>query len=278
MELSQNEWKPGRSWTVFALLTALQLWFAHAVAFFTHEYAHSFTAWLLGWKANPLLLHYGHPSLAVLLVQRGINENVNYAPIFAGGHGDQAGIIAAAGMIIGNAFLTYPLSLWVYGIARRHGSRSWAMLSYWLCVASIGNFIDYVPVRTFAYEDDMHTVVLGFGCSPWLLLLVFGVPFAVAFIHFFGRFEPNAVAWIFPRSAARRGVVVFLTAFALFGFYGAAGWDEDYGSVSHWMSVISVCAFVPLMAIVGWLLTHRRLRALDEAQLHSTRAADIVQT
>ena len=135
------------------------------------------------------------------------------------------------------------------------------MFAYWLCVASLGNFIDYVPIRTFAPEDDMHTVVRGFGCSPWLILIVLGIPFCLAVIHFFWRIEPDTVTWLFPRSTARRGVVVFLTAFALFGFYGAAGWDSEYGAISHWMSAISVRVFFPLMAIAGWLLTTRSMRA-----------------
>ncbi len=37
------------------LLAILQLWFAHAIGFMIHEYAHSFTAWLLHTKANPWL-------------------------------------------------------------------------------------------------------------------------------------------------------------------------------------------------------------------------------
>jgi hypothetical protein len=77
-----------------------------------HEYAHSFTAWLLGWKANPFALNYAHPTLTVLLIQLGIDQKVNEAPIFASGHGVQAAIISAAGAVIGNGLTSFSLSRW----------------------------------------------------------------------------------------------------------------------------------------------------------------------
>jgi len=98
MSQSSAEWSPARNWPVFLLLTVALLWTAHAIAFFAHEYAHSTLAWLLGWKANPLALNYGHLTLSNLLAQFDIDENVNYAPIFAAGHDHQAGLIAAAGL------------------------------------------------------------------------------------------------------------------------------------------------------------------------------------
>jgi hypothetical protein len=252
-ENQDSEW----SWPVCVALVAVQMWAAHACVFFSHEYAHSSTAWLLGWKSNPLALHYAHPTLVVLLTQLGISENVNYVPIFASGHGRQAAFIAAAGAVIGNALFTFPLSRWGYAKAKRHGLRGWAMFAYWVCVASVGNFIDYVPVRTFTNEGDIGSIRRGFGWSPWTVLLVLGVPTAIALVYFFLHIEPSTLQWLFPYSSARRIVLVVLTAFALFCFYGAAGWFEG-GPTSHMISAVSVCAFFPLMTLVGGVLVHRK--------------------
>jgi hypothetical protein len=213
-------------------------------------------AWLMGWKQNPLAINYAHPSMGVLLLQRGMSENVDYAPIFAAGRGWQAAIIAAAGMVIGNAVITYPLSLRGIGRARLCGSRTWALFFYWLCVASVGNFIDYVPVRTFADEADMHTLAHGLGISPWWILVVFGVPAVIALTHLLFRLQPTVLRWVLPDSAAGRGVVVFLTAVALFGFYGASGISES-DPASHWMSVISAYGMVPIMTLAGCLVVNR---------------------
>jgi hypothetical protein len=254
--MMKNARGPEWSWPVLAAYTLLQMWAAHACVFFAHEYAHSFTAWLLGWKTNPLALNYAHPTPVVFLLQMGINQNVNEGPIFATGHGPQAAIIAAAGAILGNALITYPLSRWGYAKATQIGSRGWAMFAYWATVASLGNFLDYVPVRTFTTEGDMGSIQRGFGCSPWTILVILGIPTSLALIYFFVRIEPATLAWNFPASAAKRWLLAFLTAFAIFGFYGAAGWLEG-GPISHKISAISVFIFFPLMAALGGMLVQR---------------------
>jgi hypothetical protein len=248
-------WPPARSWPAFLLLTVLLLWVAHAIGFFAHEYAHSTLAWLLGWKSNPLALDYGHLTFSNLLAQFDIDENVDYAPIFASGHNHQAGLIAVAGVALGNGLITYPLSLWALATSKRHNSASWAFLSYWILVASVGNFLCYVPIRVFSLRADMHTTAIGFDCSPWWILLVLGLPFGLALIHFLVRIEPHTLRWLLPDSTARRAVLVVLTALALFAFYGAAGWSS--GTISHRLSETSVYLLFPLMTLVGWLLTNR---------------------
>lgn len=49
---------------------------------YPHEYAHSFMAWLLGYKSNPLAITYGGTSWQNLLGLIHIDENVNYPMIF----------------------------------------------------------------------------------------------------------------------------------------------------------------------------------------------------
>jgi hypothetical protein len=244
---------PEWTWPTLAAYTLFLMWAAHACVFFAHEYAHSFTAWLLGWKSNPLALHYPRPTPVVLLLQFGINQGVDEAPIFASGHGVQAAIIAGAGAILGNALISYPLSRWGYAKAKHIGSRGWAMFFYWATVASVGNFIDYVPVRTFTTESDMGSLQRGLGCSPWAILIVLGIPTVLALVYFFVRIQPATLAWLFPKTAAKRYALAFLTAFALFGFYGAAGLLEG-GPISYRLSLISVFLCFPLMAVVGAML------------------------
>lgn len=226
------------------------LWVLHAIAFFAHEYAHSFTAWILGWKANPLAINYGHLTVGNVLAQFDIDENVDYGPIFAAGHGAVAAVIAAAGMVIGNGLITYPISRWGFAAARRSGSRARGLFFYWLCIASVGNFIDYVPTRTFASHGDMHTIVQGLGCSPWWIIVLAGIPFVLALVHFFFRYQPGALYWLFPASRSRRVIMAVLAAFALFGFYGAVGLS-GYGEVARAISITSVCALLPLAVVVG---------------------------
>ena len=254
---------PAAEWNWITLIPLLifQLWAAHAVVFFAHEYAHSFLGWALGWKANPLALDYAHPTLKVLLIQKGIDQNVNEVPIFASGHGFQAALISGAGAIFGNAILTFSLSRWGWSVARRHAARGWAMFWYWICVASVGNLIDYVPIRTFTdgtdLYQDMFAVEKGLGWSPWTLLILFGIPTVCVVAYFFLRIEPKTLRWLFPEAGAQRAVLAVLTAFLFFAFYGAAGWS-DGGPVSHRMSVVSVLVVAPLAMIVSGVLLARK--------------------
>jgi hypothetical protein len=138
----EKKWTPAHSWLVFFLTIIIILWSAHAVAFFPHEYAHSFIACILGWKSNPVALNYGQLTPANLLLQFQIDENVDYGPIFNSGHRYQAGIISISGLLLGNLFITYPLSLCGYYYAKRRNLRMQGLFCYWLCIASIGNLID----------------------------------------------------------------------------------------------------------------------------------------
>lgn len=244
------------SWPALASLLLLQLWAAHTVVFFCHEYAHTFVAWMLGWKANPLALHYPQPSLVVFLIQLGIDQDVNEDPIFSSGHGRDAAIIAAAGMVIGNGLITYSLGHWGCAVAKRRNRAGTAMFFYWIIVASVGNLIDYVPIRTFSDEGDMASVRRGFDCSSWTVLVVLGIPTLVALVHFCIYTYPSVIIWLFPSSAARRGLMVTLTAIVLFGFYGGAGLLED-DLTSQRLSEGSLGLIVPLVATIAWVRIQR---------------------
>lgn len=241
MTMPRENW----SWPALILLTALQWWLAHAIVFFPHEYAHATVAWLLGWKASPFDLHFPPVSLKLLLIQLGIDQDVNEAPIFAAGRGIDVGLIAIAGMVVGNFLITLPLSRWAWRKAKERGARGWAMLAYWCSLASIGNLIDYVPVRTFTLESDMGSVQKGFGWSHWMIMLVLGVPTLVLLAHFLWRTVPAALHWLFPESRAQRVTVAFLSMLALFGFYGAVGF-LDGGETARQFSIVSVLVFIPL--------------------------------
>ena len=221
-------------------------------------------AWLLGWKASPFDLHFPPLSLKLLLIQLGIDQDVNEAPIFAAGRGVDVGLIAIAGMVLGNALITLPLSRWAWHRAKLRGARGWAMLAYWCTLASIGNLIDYVPIRTFTLESDMGSVQRGFGWSPWTLMLLLGVPILIVLVHFLLRTVPASLAWLFPGSLSRRIAVAFLSMFALFGFYGAAGLLEG-GEISRRLSMVSVFGFIPLMTALEITILWRNGKAAKSA-------------
>lgn len=241
------------SWPALIGLTLVQVWAAHAVVFFAHEYAHSFTAWALGWKTNPLGLDYAHPTLTVFLIQLGIDQNVAEGPIFASGRSIDAAIIAGAGMVLGNGLITLPLSrlLWRRATSRRQPG--WAMFAHWCTLASVGNLLAYVPIRTFTHRDDMGSVEKGFGWSPWIVVVLLGTPTLLALVWFFLRAVPDAMEWLFPQSRARRYLLATLTCGFMFGFYGAVGFLNDAPS-ARMMSSLAVLIALPLTLVFELIL------------------------
>jgi len=233
---------------LFWLLAIFQFWLAHAIGFMVHEYAHSFTAWLLHAKANPLALNYGRLNLDNVLFQKDIDENVNYAPIFAAGHGPIASLIAVAGVLIGNG-ISYVASRLLYTNAKRKQMRAWAMFFFWLCVMSVGNFLSYVPTRTFATHADMATTAQGMDVSAWVIALALGIPFGVAIWHFFARILPDARVFLFGDEPVLQGVLILLTTYSVFVFFGGTG-IRNYGSVSHWLSTFSEYVLFPWVTVL----------------------------
>ena len=215
-----------------------------------HEYAHSFIAWIFHAKANPLALDYGGLNLNNILFQDDIDENVDYAPIFAAGHGALASLIAVAGVLIGNG-LSYVISRFLYTAAKRKNQRAWAMFFFWIILMSVGNFLSYVPIRTFASHADMATTAKGINASPWLIVLVLGIPFAIAVWHFFAKILPDVEAFLFPREPGLQAVLVLLSAYFVFVSFGGSGM-HNYGDVSYWLSAICKYVLFPCVTIVCW--------------------------
>lgn len=268
MEDAVTKLGSGWSWAAFLALLPLQLWAAHATVFFLHEYAHATVAWLLGWKNSPFALDYAQPTLKVVLLQLGINQGVNEGPIFASGHGTDAAIIGAAGAVLGNGLVSLPLSRLAYRAALTRNRLGWASFAYWCTVASIGNFFDYVPIRTFTLESDMGSVRRGFGWSPWPIMVLFGLPTLAAMIWLLYRAMPRTLLQLLPRSIGQQLVAATATVVALFAFYGAAGLLEG-GPISFRLSELSIGVVLPLILVFSVVRQLRLWRSRRPAKHRS---------
>jgi len=246
--------RPARFWS----LVLVQLWLAHAIGYLIHEYAHSSTAWLFHYKANPLAINYGDFSLGNILLQSGMDEDVDYRPIFADGRDPLASLIALAGVLVGNG-ISYFAGRYFYAKTKQKNLYAWSMFFFWICVMSVGNFLCYVPIRTFTTHADMATTARGLGCSPWVIAVVLGVPFAFALWHFFAKILPDARRFLLPDAFLGQRAFVLLTTFFIFDYYGNAGL-HGYGSVSHWLSRISAFILFPMVSVICWPRSSREDR------------------
>lgn len=232
----------------FALVTFAFVLIAHAVAFLTHEYAHTVTAWLLGWMANPLALDYGHPTLYNFIFLGEVEDNVNYDPIFASGHGFDAALIALAGPFIGNGLLyvvLFPLSK-AKSIAKNRLALSFV---YWLALMCAGNVWSYVPIRAIASHADIALAAQGLGFSTWVLFPFLIVLSLYIVQHFFRTMFAACYQTITAGSANNLVLMIAVTAFWYFSFFGGDGITGNYGLVSQLLSIASRFLLFPLAAM-----------------------------
>jgi hypothetical protein len=240
-----------RKTALFWLLVVSLWWLAHALGYLVHEHAHSFTAWALGYKANPLALNYGHLTPQNVAFLLGIDENVDYDPIFAAGKGYLASLIAVAGVLFGNGVL-YFAARGLYSFAKQRRRQVLGLFAFLLCLMNVGNFLCYVPVRTFTTHADMATLEKGLHASPWWVAAVLGIPFAIAIWHFFSTLFREACSFLLPAERIQHVALLALSSFTVFVFpFGAAGL-HGYGEASRWISIFSSCALFPAVVIFCW--------------------------
>lgn len=211
---------------------------ANYLAIFAHEYAHSITAWLLGYKDHPLAIQYGGKSVLNLLLLFNINENVDYDLIMSAGHMRDLAWIAMAGLILANGGLYY-LSL---RLMRFRFVQRFHLLFYFLFWFNFMNFAQifaYVPVRVFSADGDIANIVQGLNISPWWALLVLGYAISYIIWHFFTRTLIRAYDVLNITSSFFKAILMMLCAIPLFGYFGIAGFIDN-GEIAHFLSAASL--------------------------------------
>jgi hypothetical protein len=234
----------------FAFVTAVALLVTHALAYFHHEYSHSATAWLLGFKASPFAIDYGKNPLALsnILLQQQIDEGVDYAPILNSGHGFAEAAIASAGWI--SNVVVY---LVCAGVLKRYLPQmrpALVMLLFWLALMEAANLWSYSPVRTVTSHADIANAAQGLGISTWTLFPFVVLPTLWVAWNFFKILMPRVLARAFGDDVLRRAFATAVACSIYFGFFGSVSIFADYGEVSAVISILSVFVFLPVVLIM----------------------------
>jgi hypothetical protein len=244
--------------TIVAGLLSVVL--AHHAALLPHEYAHSFMAWALGYKSDPLVIHWGVRRATDVLLLLDINQRVDYAAMYARGDGLAAALVGFAGPGLANGAL-YLMSLWLLQRPRVRSSLLFFTFVFWFNFMNLGNLFDYVPIRTFAATGDMADIAKGLGVSPWVVLVVLGIPTVIAMWFFFARTLPIALGRMTTAASFERGLIVTTSIVIMFGYFGLVG-IEGYGRASHALSLLSLC-LIPVMLILCWPTRHWMRARID---------------
>ena len=235
----------------FAVETMIFALVAHAMGYLIHEYAHSVFAWALGWMNEPFGIDYGHASVNNFIFLDDVDDNVDYAPIIASGHGVSAAVIALAGAFVGNAavyFLLYAL-LRTNAVASRRRLTSFV---YWFSLMSAANVWGYVPIRALTTHADIATAAKGLGISTWALFPFLIVPGLYIVYHFFCRNFAGVYATISSGERSRLATLIAFTAFWYFSFFaGNSAVSGSYGFIAQIFAILSRYLMFPLAVI--WL-------------------------
>lgn len=233
------------------LLTPIFILLTHYLVVFVHEYAHAFTAWILGYKNSPFDLNYGGTSLGNLLVLTNIDQNVNNNLIYSLGHPGHVALIAFAGP--GIILFLFFLSSWLIQNIKiiTHSYLLYFLLFFNLWC--LGGTYAYVPVRTFSTQGvmiDVLDIEQALNISPWLIYFFIGYLVFFMFWQFFSKTLISIYVYDGISSTMARASLMIICVLILFGYCGLAGF-VNHGEISHFISATSFLA-IPGIIIVLW--------------------------
>lgn len=228
---------------------------ANYMAVFAQEYAHSITAWMLGYKEHPFAIYFGGKSLMNLLLLFNINANVDYDLIASAGRIRDLAIIGFAGLGVANAG-TYLVTLRL--MKRRFIQRFHTIyyFLFWLNFMSFAQIYSYIPVRTFSDSGDIANIVQGLNISPWWICIFCG--YAVTYIiwHFFTRTLSRTYDVLQIKSNIVKALLMMLCAIPLFAYFGITGFIDN-GEIAHFLSAASLF-LLPGVIAASWPVTQQQ--------------------
>ena len=179
-----------------------------------------------------------------------IDEDVDYDQALAAGRTTAVALTAMSGVVIGNGAF--------YLIARQLlrrpavAARPWVLyFLFWYIVHSVGNFYDYVPLRTFAANGDVKSFALGSDWSLWWIVGVAGYLTLWAIVDLHQKAMPWTLgATGFGRLWPARAIVLVLSTPVLFVLYALPALEQA-DPVSVFMGRVSLI-IIPAVLIATW--------------------------
>jgi hypothetical protein len=243
----------------FFIITPIFILLSHYLAVYLHEYAHSFMAFLLGYKQNPFDIHYGGKSLLNIFLLINIDQNVDYNILYSFGHTKAVALIAAAGPLM-NGILFF-VSLWL--LKNRKTIRRFYRYYFLLLFAlmNLGNVYDYIPIRTFATEGklvDVLDIERAINLSPWWIYAIIGYVVAYMIWVFFTKTLVTAYADLKLNEISLRAGLMIVCVCILFGYFGLPGFFSD-GTIPYFLSFTSLWA-IPGIIVILWPTHHKLIK------------------
>jgi hypothetical protein len=226
-------------------LTPIYIWLAQLTAYL-HEFGHSFTAWALGFKVNPLDIIYGGWNWQNLFFLANIDENVNYAWINQSGHLSLICLIAFAGPLV--SLLIYLITL--YLLRRKFNSYLYYLI-FWINLINVRELWAYVPLRSLSSTADIANINHSIDLSPWWIFTLISPFIAYAVWYFFSNTLKNAYEQLDLFSSVSKATLLILTVIYFFTLTGLQILTANYNSFTNALTCASFIA-MPFILFFCW--------------------------
>jgi hypothetical protein len=160
----RNASDSSRDWIRFSLVTVATYFALQAVIILAHEYAHSTSAWLLGYTPTPLTVVWGN-----LVTMRGWDEGVPYDQLFPSGGNPAEALIGGIPLLMHAVFVVMCLYLLQRRMTTERRPLFYSL--YWFVVINLAELFSYIVMRPFAAGGDTGRFNQGLRLSPWFLLV-----------------------------------------------------------------------------------------------------------
>jgi hypothetical protein len=230
---------------IFLWLTPIYIWLAQLTAYI-HEYGHSFTAWALGLKDNPLDIIYGGWNWQNIIFLANIDENVNYVLIGQLGHRHLISLIAFAGSAA--TLLIYLVTL--YLLRKRFNSYLYGLI-LWMNLISIRELWAYVPLRALSTTADFANINHSLDISPWWIFILVSPFVAWIVLNFFSNTLQNAYEKLGLFSTSSKEILFVLTVIYFFTLTGLQILTANYNAITNTLTWASFIA-IPFIIFFCW--------------------------
>lgn len=219
-------------------LAPLYAWLAELPAYL-HEFGHSFTAWALGFKANPLDIIYGGWSWQNIVFLANIDENVNYKLIAEQGHQHWISLIAFAGPGIVTLSIYF---IMLYLLNKNFKSYLYCLI-FWINLASLRELWAYVPIRSLSDTADIANINHSLNISPLWIFFLISPLVAWGVWNFFTNTLKNSYEKLGLYSTSSQAALLIITVIFFFGLTYLQVFAAHYNFITHvltWTSMIAI--------------------------------------
>jgi len=220
---------------VYISITVITFTILHFLVIYMHEFTHSFAAYFLGAKENPLDIIWGRGIFAV-----SCDENVDYQTLFSAGKGPTAAAIAFAGPL-SNIILFFVTAALISLPSMK--KRPWVYHTlFWTLAVTFIMVFEYVFTRSFMTHDDFGNIEHGLGLSPYFIFIPGLILGLIALWYIFTVLVPGHYRIVTPFELAKQYVTIASVSFVFFLLYIGLR-INSYPSVPEWWcGLAGICA------------------------------------